>query len=222
MSFYLGLDLGQAADYTAIAVLERRDLNAPVSPPEWRIPFRGERPEMPAPDLAFDCRHLKRLPLNTSYPAVADHVTGLLESPQLVGQTKLVVDATGVGRPVVDLLKERGLRPVPVTITGGDKVTFENGWRVPKRDLVGAVQVLLQTDRIKFAEKIPEVPTLVRELLAFRVKIDPLTAHDSYGAGAWREGAHDDLVLAVAIAAWWARRSAPDDPRPYTIMKARP
>ena len=45
--------------------------------------------------------------------------------------------------------------------------------------------------------QIPAIPTLVQELLAFRVKIDPLTAHDSYGA--WREGAHDDLVLAVAL-----------------------
>jgi hypothetical protein len=38
--------------------------------------------------------------------------------------------------------------------------------------------------------------------LNFRVKIDPLTAHDSYGA--WREGQHDDLVLAVALAVWFA------------------
>ena len=36
------------------------------------------------------------------------------------------------------------------------------------------------------------------------MKIDPLTAHDSYGA--WREGAHDDMVLAVAIAVWWGLR----------------
>jgi hypothetical protein len=56
---------------------------------------------------------------------------------------------------------------------------------------------------------IPAVPTLVQELLAFRVKIDPLTAHDSYGA--WREGAHDDLVLAVAVAAWYGQR--PEVPR---------
>ena len=41
------------------------------------------------------------------------------------------------------------------------------------------------------------------ELLGFRVKIDPTTAHDSYAA--WREGAHDDLVLALALAVWHAR-----------------
>jgi hypothetical protein len=62
------------------------------------------------------------------------------------------------------------------------------------------------------------VPVLVQELLAFRVKIDPLTAHDSYGT--WREGAHDDLVLATAVAAWWAERRQPDT-GPYTTMKSR-
>ena len=31
--------------------------------------------------------------------------------------------------------------------------------------------------------------------------IDPRTTHDSYAA--WREQAHDDLVLAVALACWW-------------------
>jgi hypothetical protein len=42
---------------------------------------------------------------------------------------------------------------------------------------------------------------LVRELLNFRVKISDL-GHDTYNA--WRESEHDDLVLAVAIAAWVA------------------
>ncbi len=46
--------------------------------------------------------------------------------------------------------------------------------------------------------------TLTRELLAFQVKISAETAHDSYGA--WREGAHDDLVLAVALALWAGER----------------
>jgi len=45
---------------------------------------------------------------------------------------------------------------------------------------------------------------LVQEFLNFLVKIDPLTGHDSYGA--WREGQHDDLVLATAVACWYGER----------------
>jgi hypothetical protein len=218
VTYFLGLDLGQAQDPTAIAVLERRDLAQLFPPLPHRIPMRGQRPKPAPPDLEFRCRHLERLRLNISYPAIADYVVRLLGTPELAEDTQLIVDATGVGRPVVDMLRARGLKPIAVTITGGDKVTFEKGWRVPKRDLVGAVQVLLQTDRLKFAEQIPAIPLLVQEMLAFRVKIDPLTAHDSYGA--WREGDRDDMVLAVAIAAWWGQRHVTDSGT-FSILKAR-
>jgi hypothetical protein len=217
MTFFLGLDLGQTSDPTAIAILERQ---MPELPPVPRL-RQSERiriidglkyvtmpdpPPDPAAVAVFQGRHLERLRLGTSYPDVAVHVKQLLDTPPLKGNTQLVVDATGVGRPVVDMLIQQGLEPIAITITGGDQVVFERGWRVPKRDLVASVQVLLQTSRLKFAAEIPAVPALVQELLAFRVKIDPLTAHDSYGA--WREGAHDDLVLAVAVAAWWGQRAA--------------
>ncbi len=222
MTFFLGLDLGQAADPTAIAVVERLLPPPPLpTPTPARSPSRAPvfssrlypipSGPQPPPPYEFDCRHLERVPLNTPYPAVVDRVQELLATPALRNQTQLVVDATGVGRPVVDLFEHRGLDPVAITITGGDTVTYERGWRVPKRDLVGAVAVLLQSDRLRFAERLPEVPTLVRELLAFRVKIDPLTAHDSYGA--WREGAHDDLVLALAVAVWHGLRWTPPRPR---------
>ncbi len=228
MTFFLGLDLGQASDPTALAVLERLDPSGSLEDEPFTIVRMGQtrldrparmRPPGEIKQPSFHGRHLERLRLGTSYPDVADYVLKLLDSPPLKGNTQLVVDATGVGRPVVDMLVQRGLEPVAVTITGGDQVVFERGWRVPKRDLVGAVQVLLQTERLKFAEKLPAVPALVQELMAFRVKIDPLTAHDSYGAGGWREGAHDDLVLAVAIAAWWGERQ-PRGSRPGDFQPA--
>jgi hypothetical protein len=75
------------------------------------------------------------------------------------------------------------------------------GYRVPKRDLVSAVQVLLQSERLKIVRSLPEAATLRSEFQNFRVKIDPRTAHDSYSH--WREAEHDDLVLATALAAWF-------------------
>lgn len=203
MTYFLGLDLGQAADYTALAVLEKL---FPKREVERRSePSQGAYVEALPP--LYHCRHLARMPLGTTYPAVADHVKELLGTPKLRGRTSLVVDNTGVGRPVVDMLRASQLVPIAVTITGGDTVTFDGGGlRVPKRDLVGAVQILLQTERLKFAQDMPLVPVLVRELMDFRVKISE-QGHDSYGA--WREGSHDDLVLAVAVAAWYGERWRP-------------
>jgi hypothetical protein len=108
------------------------------------------------------------------------------------------------------MIRQRGLNPVPITIHGGDQVTFEGGWRVPKRDLVSVLQVTLQTERLKFAKDLPAVETLVQELLAFRVKISE-QGHDSYGS--WREGSHDDLVLALACAVWFGERWEPPVPK---------
>ena len=80
--------------------------------------------------------------------------------------------------------------------------------------LVSNLLLLSQEGRLKIASGLAEAKTLVAELQNMRVKIDLKTAHDSYGA--WREGQHDDLVLAVALAAWWGENK----PRPPIITRA--
>ena len=66
------------------------------------------------------------------------------------------------------------------------------------------MQVLLQAERLKIAAALPEAAVLTQELLNFQVKIT-MAANDTYGA--WREGQHDDLVLAVAMATWYAEHA---------------
>jgi hypothetical protein len=131
---------------------------------------------------------------------------------------RLAVDETGVGSPVVDLFRQAKL-PVelfPVHITGGATENYDKGvYYVPKRDLVSVVQVALQTDKLKIANSLPEAATLVRELQDFEIKITD-AANDTYGA--WRVGAHDDLVLAVAMALYIGRkRAAWRSPIPQTV-----
>lgn len=183
-SFFVGLDLGQSNDYTAVSILERV----------------GDHREN-----SYQVRHLERV-RNVPYPQIVDKVSSMMNSQVLGGGADLVVDQTGVGAPVVDLFQQAGLRPVGVLIHGGDKASSEGGaWRVPKRDLVGTLQVLLQAGRLKISKKLPLASVLQAELLNFKVKIDPRTAHDSYSA--WREQDHDDLVLSVALAAWWGEQN---------------
>lgn len=194
-SFYLGLDLGQAQDYTALAVVERKVFRYEAKPEEYHI------------------RHLERPKLGTPYPAIVERVQNLMQSDQLLNRTALVVDKTGVGAPVVDMFRKAGLRPVAITITGGNSVgSGGGGYYVPKRDLVTALQVLFQTGRLKVAAGLPEARLLVEELLNFKVKINAKTAHDSYEA--WREGIHDDLVLSVALACWYGERHKKMTPVP--------
>jgi hypothetical protein len=87
----VGADIGQAQDPTAIAALE-------VS--EW-----------------LDLRHVERLPLGTPYPALVDR---LVKLAAVLPNSELVVDATGVGRPIIDSLRDRNRVPVAISMTGGD------------------------------------------------------------------------------------------------------
>jgi len=138
----------------------------------------------------------ERLVTKTSYPW---EPTVYRRSPELA------VDATGVGRAVTDLLKERGVRFKAITITGGDVARHRGGSSsVPKRDLVSALEVPFHTGTLKVAEGLELWPALKSELLNFRRKISLKTAHDSYEH--WRESDHDDLVLATALACWHLSR----------------
>ncbi len=57
--FIIGVDLGQARDFTAIAVLERiEELTGEAAKGRWLTQVRYEMP------------HLERPPLGTSYPAI--------------------------------------------------------------------------------------------------------------------------------------------------------
>ena len=70
---------------------------------------------LPAP--IFQIGHLERLPLGTPYPAIVAHVGQILA--KLPGHPELLIDFTGVGRPVFDMFVYSGIYPIGVIITGG-------------------------------------------------------------------------------------------------------
>ena len=188
--FVMGLDLGQAQDYSALAICERVDI--PIGEASSRADQEVEG--------YWHVRHLERFRLGTPYPEIVERVSEMWNADPLKDNSVLVLDITGVGAPVWDMFIAANLPARAITITGGNQVIADGRkFSVPKRDLVSTLQVLIQKGRIKFAEDLPDVQTLIKELLAFQVKISA-SGHDSYEA--WREGAHDDLVLALAMAVW--------------------
>lgn len=221
---YVGLDLGQTQDPSALVLLER---------PVWYCdPFTGDTgwrtldhvqslrfAELSRRSEELHVRALRRYPLGTTYTTIVADVGRLLGTLPYPQQTALLIDWTGVGRPVFDMFVDAGLNPIGISIHGGDKVIpVDGGFRTPKRDLVGAVKSLLSRYALKFAADLPLLDVLRGELENFHYKLDPLTSHDSYSA--WRENLHDDTVLAVAIAAWFAERQ--DDTRAFVTAYAPP
>jgi hypothetical protein len=188
--------LGQAKDFTAIAVVERVAIEG-----DWDAAAYARRQTS-----VLLLRFLERTALGTPYPDVVERVVEVVRSRALAGQCELVVDATGVGRPVVDLLRRArlGCPILPATITGGGRETCAAGYhRVPKSDLIAGLQLLLQTTGLRIAGGLKYAAALTAEMTDMRVK---LSGAGKEQFGAWREGTHDDLVLAVALACWAARR----------------
>jgi hypothetical protein len=192
--FYFGLDLGQRRDPSAVAVVERMDPVLNRFDPEVYFGLRQADTEP-----RFGVRHLERIPLGTSYPDVVERVRVLTRRPEVREQATLVVDGTGVGRPVVDLLKRADLdcEVVEVSITAGAAAHLTTGcWYVPKLDLIGAVQVLVERGRLVFGREVPETGRLIEELMGMRMRT----------GGGWRDGAHDDLAMALSLACWRGAR----------------
>jgi hypothetical protein len=86
IEFVSGISLGQANEYTALAMLERR---APKPDREHHRPLSS-----------FSARHLERFPIGTSYPAIFERVSSLFQAKPLPGNT-LAVDQTALADPVL-------------------------------------------------------------------------------------------------------------------------
>ena len=188
--FIISADLGQANDYTAITVIDRQVTGYGVLGADGY----GERMQ--------HVRHIERI-RGVEYPAIVDRLAQIYRSEALAGVPKsVVIDYTGLGRPVYDLMRMAGFRYSlnAISITGGDvEHARQSGvFTVPKRDLVSTVQIELQNNRLKFAKGLKEANTLIEELSNFQTTITD-SGRDTYGG---RSGVHDDIVMSLAMGVW--------------------
>ena len=181
------------------------------------MPIRWKSQNQPVLDV-YKIRHLERFPLKTPYPAIAERLTRMMEEPRLRVEGRIIMDTTGVGEPVADLLRANGLRPVSIKITGSQEVVKKSDrlYHVPKRDIVSSLLVMVQSGRLKMSKmhhdrygnrvEWEEVKQFTSELENFNYKINRETGRDTYEAA--KEIIHDDLVTAVALAMWYAQKGS--------------
>jgi hypothetical protein len=192
---YLGLDLGQHQDPSALSAI-------------WKYPENMALPTGPR----MQCQAVYRWPLGTLYRKIRLDLARLLERSGWEGAF-LAIDETGVGRPVVEefQLAQLPAQICPIYITAGHAATFDShqlSFHVPKSELVSTLIAAMDEDRFAFSQGIREAEVILNELRNFRTKI---TAHQ-HEVFLAREGQHDDIVLATAMAAWLLRylqRNAP-------------
>ena len=206
-----GIDIGQMADYTALVIAEM----------QWREPER-KLPGNPMYEDHWFVRHIGRLALGTKYPVIADNLADMIQEigarvhagnlanraghlvPLDFALIKFYIDATGVGKPVVDMIRKAGAKVTAVYFTHGDRrIEFAEGEndldksiRLGKAYMVSRLQVLLQTQRLHLPNT-AEARVLAQELLDYEIRVDQ-NANDKYGA--FKVGSHDDLATALGLA----------------------
>jgi len=179
-TYVVGLDLGTVDDYSALSVLE----------------VTGNEK---AGEARYVVSHLERW-RQVSYPRIAEEVIAIMAQPSLRG-AELLLDATGCGLPVLQMVRRMGQSCTGITITAGDQSgTNAAGLTVPKASLVSALQVVVQTHRIKVAPQLPTGRLLANEMAAFQRRQNAVTGHNQFAV--WRENEHDDLTLSVCLPIW--------------------
>ncbi len=191
--YFLGLDLGQAMDFSALVGLER----TPTDP----SPAGNKR-------FKFKVIGVKRWPLRTAYTAIAEELRDMIDKSPLLGGCTLGIDKTGVGAGVLEIIvaKKPNAKIMPVVITAGNNVSFQHGtFNVPKMTLVGGTIAAVESERLAIPMMNEECKLLKNELASFRTKITK-SGHETAEAGDWRLAPHDDLCLALAIALFLGQR----------------
>jgi len=194
---YLGIDFGQANDYTALAILERATVH---TGPKNHWNYERKKVER------FSIRHLERFPLGTPYTAVVSRIGQIVRSTDPKTDLCLCADATGVGRPVIDMLRalQLGRLIYAVTITSGNAESCDGiFYNVPKSKLLNQIIHQFENGALKISGHLDLAGTLLEELAGLRVKVSN-AGNDIYST--WRSSQHDDLLFAVALANWLAER----------------
>jgi len=190
LDYLIGMDLGLSADYTAMIVLQRSTVD------EKRPTYEALKIQM-----------IRRI----TVPVLVTRILNFVSKPPLAYHTTLIVERNQVGpgviHPIYDAFKnaDSPARLISGMVTAGDTVN-RDGYlvNVPKRDLVAAVSVVLETERIKIPRMLARSSDLEKQLRRFTMTKE---AGGRTKFGADLSSVHDDLVMAAGWALWWGENN---------------
>jgi hypothetical protein len=181
---FFGLDLGRRQDPSALAILERRHDSTGCLD---RVSAEFEV------KLRFILRHVEAFRLGTHYFEIIRRVRKLIRDTH--AHATLVVDASGVGAPIVEALQaarlDATLIPITITATGRPHADPHGGYLVPRRDLISNLRILMERGLFKIPPALHAKEALMKELINLK---------DHQG------NHHDDLAISVTLAAWQSTR----------------
>ena len=212
--YIVSVDLAKKRDYTVIQIYRDKPEPIPILPGAERrakvINFL---------ELAYQ-QKIQAMTYSDQIRVIKE----LVGSVQITNNYNLIVDGTGVGEPVVDMMREQGLAPLPIIFTAGGAINeiaqpfgqlFGSSSpgkiahlktikeiRVPKETLVHAGMLVMQQKRLRTAANLAHKDEFAMQLQRFVGKVNEKTRKVSYGNES--DDIHDDFVVAFLMAAWYS------------------
>jgi hypothetical protein len=225
----VAVDIAKRRDYFGILVMKDNpaiiDGNALLESPDRII-------------HTYDVIHIEKYQ-GMGFEEMAGRVEQLMGHKDLHYNADLLVDGTGVGEAAVELIRKKGLNPLPVIFTGGEnyrevpafagelfkgasgsfnRLMIIKEIHVPKKDLAAAGVILMEAKRLRVAPGRWR-DEFNKQLTLFKGKVNEKTRRVSYEAET--EAVHDDLVVCFLMAAWWAlHRGEKETVKERTLARA--
>jgi len=194
-------DLGKMGDYSAYVLTESRTLVRSRTE-QIRDFDEDSESEVIYPEIIVRWVERKQVP----YDVVIDDAAMRLTDLRLVDNCAHLIDITGVGQAVWDMMVRQGLAPIGISITNGLQTNSAGyGYTVTKVELISSLQLALRNRHLKFADGLDQaiVDQIRHEFSTF---VPKPRENRSVSYEAWREKDHDDIILALAMNVWWVYR----------------
>lgn len=209
--FICAVDVGKKQDPSTIQIYR-------ISPTVRRMPEETGRPDeiVNYLDLVYQSKFL-----GLRYTELVKLLLDLLKRLSMINKSQLLVDGTGIGEAVVDIMRDERLMPIPIVFTGGGSVrpvyasfgrifqsnkSFSGGSvlkeiHVPKEDLVHAGKIIMEQGRLRIAPNVDHAEDFKKQLMGFKGKVNEKTGRRKYENET--DTIHDDLVVTYLMASWW-------------------
>ncbi len=182
----VSLSLSNAANPSAVVVVDPRT--------EFER-LQDEDGEWRDSENFFDVTHIERFPAGHPVSAVVTRISEIMSDKRLAKNCHLLLDISLSGAAPVRVFGRQGLYPKIIELTNSGSEESSGG--VPLRDVIGAAQVVQETNHLKVAKDMEHASALVTDLLAY--DLQPMSRSLDL-----RGGRNSDLVHALAVALWWA------------------
>lgn len=214
--YLLALDPGQKQDPAALQLY--------MSEPD--LEFGDKLLDQPDRVLMNDILMYQWSLQDKRYTKLASFVVDIMDRRDLKNQTLLVLDATGVGTGVKDILFDKGVSDmIPIVYTNGGKVNYVyrdiadrrfkqpsgcsldfaviDEIHVPKADLVDEAVIALEQHRLKIPRQVPYRDEFQRQLMEFTGRMNK-RGYVSYNNS--DDDIHDDFVNCYMMRSWVRRQ----------------